>query len=58
MSKWDAAPVDLSGKTCFITGANGGIDPTTAKHFASLGATVLSTDIAKRRTLVCQTDNQ
>jgi D-sorbitol dehydrogenase (acceptor) len=55
MSKWDAAPVDLSGKTCFITGANGGIGSTTAEHFSSLGATVLLTDIAKSFSGNCKT---
>ena len=47
MSKWDAALVNLSGKTCSITGANGGIGSTIAENFASLGATVLSADLAK-----------
>lgn len=42
----DAAPTDLSGKVCLITGACGGIGQATAEHFAALGARVLVTDIA------------
>ena len=42
----DAAPTDLSGKTCLVTGANGGIGAATAEHFLSLGAKVLTTDLA------------
>lgn len=42
---FDAAPTDLTGKTCLVTGANGGIGATTAAHFAQLGAHVLTTDI-------------
>ncbi|MDA7982659.1 MAG: SDR family oxidoreductase [Alphaproteobacteria bacterium] len=41
----DAAPTDLSGKTCLVTGACGGIGTATAAHFASLGARVLTTDV-------------
>lgn len=44
----EAAPIDLSGRTCFVTGANGGIGRATAEHFADLGAQVLATDLGER----------
>lgn len=42
----NAAPTDLTGMTCLVTGAAGGIGASTVEHFASLGATVFATDIA------------
>lgn len=41
----DAAPTDLSNKTCVVTGANGGIGAAVAEHFAELGARVHVTDV-------------
>lgn len=41
----NAAPTDLTGKTCIVTGANGGIGASAAEHFAALGAKVFATDI-------------
>ena len=55
MSKRDAAPVDFSRKTCFVTGANGSIGSAMAEHFTSLGATVVSTDLAKSFSGNCKT---
>ena len=42
----DAAPTDLTGKTCLVTGACGGIGAATADHFEALGANVHTTDDA------------
>ena len=42
---FNPAPTDLSGKNCFVTGANGGIGASAAEHFAALGARVFTTDI-------------
>lgn len=42
----DAAPTDLTGKVCLVTGASGGIGASAVAHFAALGATVYATDIA------------
>jgi len=43
---FNAAPTDLTGKTCLVTGAVGGIGASAVEHFAALGATVYATDIA------------
>ncbi|KJZ20531.1 SDR family oxidoreductase [Loktanella sp. S4079] len=42
----NAAPVDLTGKVCLVTGASGGIGAAAVAHFAAMGATVYATDIA------------
>lgn len=42
----NAAPTDLTGKTCLVTGAVGGIGASAVAHFAALGANVFATDIA------------
>ena len=44
---FDPAPVDLAGKTCLVTGANGGIGLAVAEHFSALGAEVLATDVGE-----------
>ena len=43
----NAAPTDLTGKTCLVTGAFGGIGASAVAHFAALGATVYATDISE-----------
>lgn len=43
---FNAAPTDLTGKTCLVTGAVGGIGASAVEHFAALGGTVYATDIA------------
>jgi D-sorbitol dehydrogenase (acceptor) len=42
----NAAPTDLTGKTCLVTGGVGGIGASAVEHFAALGATVYATDIS------------
>ena len=42
---FNAAPTDLTGKVCLVTGATGGIGASALAHFAALGATVYATDI-------------
>jgi len=46
MSKFNAAPVDMTGMRCIVTGANGGIGQSVCQHFLSLGAKVFATDLA------------
>lgn len=41
----NAAPTDLTGKVCLVTGASGGIGASAVAHFAALGAVVYATDI-------------
>lgn len=50
------APTDLSGKNCFVTGANGGIGASAAEHFAALGARVFTTDIGDNFTGNCESE--
>lgn len=43
----DAAPIDLNGKSCVVTGANGGIGEAVCEHFLSLGAKVYASDVGE-----------
>ncbi len=52
-----AAPIDLAGKTCVVTGANGGIGAAIAEHFAALGAHVLTTDVGDSFAGDCETSH-
>ncbi len=45
MNQKNLVATDLSGKTCLVTGACGGIGQATAEHFAAHGARVMVTDI-------------
>jgi len=42
----NAAPTDLTGKICLVTGASGGIGASAVAHFAAIGGTVYATDVA------------
>ena len=55
---FDAAPTDLTGKTCLVTGANGGIGVVTAEHLAACGARVLTTDLGDSFAGDCQTTHR
>lgn len=46
MNMHDAVSIDLEGKVCVVTGANGGIGQSICQHFLALGANVMATDIA------------
>lgn len=50
LSSSQAAPVDLAGKTCLVTGAIGGIGASAVEHFAAMGANVYATDIGDNYT--------
>lgn len=53
-----AAPTDLTGKTCMVTGANGGIGAAIADHFAELGAKVLTTDVGDTFAGTCNAEHE
>ena len=44
MNHAEAAPVDLQGLNCVVTGANGGIGESVCEHFLALGAKLFATD--------------
>ncbi len=52
----NADPTDLTGKTCIVTGVNGGIGQSTAEHFLAQGARVFATDVAGSYTGVPHAD--
>ena len=43
---FNPAPTDLTGKTCLVTGASGGIGAAAIAHFSASGATVFATDLS------------
>lgn len=55
---FDPAPTDLTGKTCLVTGANGGIGRASAEHFAALGARVLACDLGDSFQGDCEAEYQ
>ncbi|MGI9351381.1 MAG: SDR family oxidoreductase [Rhizobiaceae bacterium] len=54
----DPAPIDLSNKSCLVTGACGGIGMATAEHFSALGARVYTTDLVDLFSGPCQTTHK
>lgn len=58
MTPTEAAPADLNGRICLVTGANGGIGRSTAEHFAALGARVCTTDLQDAFTGDCETEHR
>ena len=53
-----AAPISFAGKTCVVTGANGGIGASIAEHFAELGARVLTTDLGAKFLGSCDSEHR
>lgn len=53
-----AAPTDLTGKTCVVTGSNGGIGMAIAEHLAEQGAQVFTTDLGDTFPGSCDTTHK